>query len=75
MYIDELILNEHNLKGAVANYLGDWDIVALINGWTEGPGYGSKVVKDGGARAVGWVLLVNDDYPVWTKTNTAPPKP
>ena len=75
MYIDELLLNEHNLKGAVSSYLGDWDIVAVINGWTDGPGYGNSVVKDGGDRSVGWVLLVNDDYPVWTKINDAPPKP
>lgn len=43
LYVDEL-LNNNALKIAATNKLGDWDIVNLVNGWTEGPGYGRKVV-------------------------------
>jgi len=65
IFIDELIANHHLFQVDVQNYLPAWDIVACINGWTEGPGYGGKVVKDGGARGVGWILFVNEDYPVY----------
>ena len=65
MFIDELIANKHGLKSKVARYLGAWDIVAVINGWTDGSGYGNSVKKDGGARAVGWILMVSEDYPIY----------
>lgn len=69
MYIDELIQNEHGLRNEVKGYLGPWEIVSVINGWTDGSGYGGSVKKDGGERNLGWVLLVNEDYPIWTESS------
>ena len=68
LYIDELLQDEHNLNSNIQSFLPAWDIVAVINGWTEGSGYGGKVVEDGGERGVGWILLVNEDYPIWIDT-------
>jgi hypothetical protein len=72
MYIDELLQNEHNLQSKIKSFLPAWDIVAVINGWTDGSGYGGSVVQDGGERDIGWILLVNEDYPIWTKSFQGP---
>jgi len=29
----------------------EWAILSLVNGWTEGPGYGQKIVMDCGVRS------------------------
>ena len=48
--------------------MGDWAIVWLINGWTEGSGYNNpegSVICDKGMRTenIGECLMVNKDYP------------
>lgn len=79
MFIDELIQNEYDLQSYVQAYLGDWEIVALLNGWTDGPGYGGEVGMDGGARGgndeICCALLVNEDYPVYVDTYQIPDTP
>ena len=62
VYIDEL-QDDSAMFNAARSYMGAWDIIAVVNGWTEGWGYGSKVVRDCGDRDVGWVLLVQDCVP------------
>ena len=64
MYIDELAANP-DLQVKVRGFLKDWDIVVLLNGWTEGRGYGSKIVKDRGARTIMVnILQISADFPV-----------
>ena len=62
LYVDELLKNSA-LKYEATNKLGDWDIVNLINGWTEGPEYGRKVSQDCGNRKLGTILVISDCYP------------
>ena len=47
LYVDEL-QNNPQLKKKMVEFLSKWAIIQLINGWTEGAGYGAKVVKDMG---------------------------
>jgi len=63
LYVDEL-LNNNALKIAATNKLGDWDIVEIVNGWTEGKGYGRAVVQDCGKRALNnQILVISACYP------------
>jgi hypothetical protein len=44
VYIDELI-NSVIMRRAVKNVLGNWDIALVINGYTNGSGYGNEAKK------------------------------
>lgn len=64
VYIDELLANE-DLKAKVEEFLDEWAIVQLINGWTEGSGYGGKVIKTNeDHQELGEILLVSANYPI-----------
>ena len=66
LYVEEL-QNNDSLAAKVHSSLGAWDIVACVNGWTEGSGYGSKVVKDDGKRKIGNMIVISENYPVQIK--------
>jgi len=60
VFIDELLADPafHN---QVKFFLNDWDIVSVVNGWTEGSGYGGSAIIDCGARNLGWTLFVKHE--------------
>ena len=44
VYIDEII-NSVIMRRAIKNVLGSWDIALVINGYTNGSGYGNEAKK------------------------------
>jgi hypothetical protein len=64
LMVDELSSNP-SLAHATSSKLDDWEIAYLVNGWTEGPGYGRKVIEDCGQReSLDKVMVISDCYPV-----------
>ena len=64
IYIDELINNE-DFKAKVGEFLEEWAIVQLVNGFTNGSGYGCEVVKTKEDKeGLGQILLVSVNYPI-----------
>lgn len=66
VYIDELF-EDPKLWKAFKSKIPTWGIIAVMNGWTEGSGYGGKRVKDMNDRSksggITW-MYVTEAYPV-----------
>jgi hypothetical protein len=66
VYIDEL-LEDPVLWREFRSKIPTWGIIAVMNGWTEGSGYGGKKVKDMNERSknggITW-MYVTEAYPI-----------
>ena len=64
VYVDELLKNEE-LKTKIGEFLDEWAIVQLINGFTNGSGYNCEVTKTKDENeGLGEVLLISANYPI-----------